>query len=72
MGDRRIMDNLITPFERLEQLYIFAKGKELDELQFEFVISALFPNVWTNVQEELRKQHALGYAEGLRSAAEDE
>lgn len=60
------MDNIVTTFTELENVYQFAKEKHLEEIRFEFIMSALFPNIYDNIKKEMFKQHALGYAEGLR------
>ena len=71
MGDRRIMDNITTTFEDLEHVYQLAKKRNLDEIRFEFIISALFPDIYQNIKEEMMRQHALGFAEGRKSIEED-
>ena len=42
------------------------KNKKLKEVSFELVIGSLFPDVYKNIKEELRRQYTLGYSEGLR------
>lgn len=61
------MDNITTSFEILDKVYNFVKERELKEIRFEFIISALFPEIYKNIQEEMRKQHALGFIEGQNS-----
>lgn len=61
------MDNITTSFETLDKVYNFVKERELKEIRFEFIISALFPEIYENIQEEMRKQHALGFIEGQNS-----
>lgn len=35
-----------------------------DKVGLEFVLMYLFPTVWTNMQEEMKRQYTLGYMEG--------
>lgn len=35
------------------------------KVSLEFVLTALFPTVWHNIQEEMKKQYTQGYLEGL-------
>ena len=35
-----------------------------DKVGLEFVLMYLFPTVWTNIQEEMKRQYTLGYMEG--------
>ena len=65
------MDNITTTFEDLEHVYQFAKGRDLDEIRFEFIMSALFPDIYQNIKKEMMRQHALGFAEGRKSIEED-
>ena len=64
------MDNITTTFEDLEHVYQFAKWQDLDEIRFEFIMSALFPDIYQNIKEEMMRQHALGFAEGCKSIEE--
>ena len=48
-----------------------AKAK-LKELRFELVVGSLFPDVMNNIKEEMRRQHALGYTEGLKENEKQE
>ena len=65
------MDNITTTFEDLEHVYQFAKQRDLDEIRFEFIMSALFPDIYQNIKEEMMRQHALGFVEGRKSIEED-
>lgn len=38
--------------------------QEEDKVGLEFVLMYLFPTVWTNIQEEMKRQYTLGYMEG--------
>lgn len=64
------MDNITTTFKDLENVYQFAKWHDLDEIRFEFIMSALFPDIYQNIKEEMMRQHALGFAEGRKSIEE--
>lgn len=64
------MDNITTTFENLEHVYQLAKSLDLEELRFEFIMSALFPDIYQNIKEEMMRQHALGFAEGRKSIEE--
>jgi hypothetical protein len=70
-GRYRIMDNITTSFEDLEHVYQLAKKRNLDEIRFEFIMSALFPDIYQNIKEEMMHQHALGFAEGQKSKEQD-
>ena len=64
------MDNITTSFKDLENVYQLAKRRNLDEIRFEFIMSALFPDIYQNIKEEMMRQHALGFAEGRKSIEE--
>lgn len=38
------------------------------EITFEFLLTALFPSVWYNIQEEMRNQYTKGYLQGKEDA----
>ena len=69
-GRYKIMDNITTTFEDLEHVYQLAKRRNLDEVRFEFIMSALFPDIYQNIKKEMMRQHALGFAEGQKSNEE--
>lgn len=66
------MDNIVVSFEEFEQLYNVARKAKLKELRFELVVGSLFPDVMNNIKEEMRRQHALGYTEGLKENEKQE
>ena len=66
------MDNMVVSFEEFEQLYNVARKAKLKELRFELVVGSLFPDVMNNIKEEMRRQHALGYTEGLKENEKQE
>ena len=53
-------------FETFKKFYKATKQAIVKEVSFEFVVGSLFPHVIDNIKEELRLQHAAGYAEGLK------
>ncbi len=58
------MDHITVDFEKFEALYKIAKRKGLKELTFEFVVGSCFPDIFNNVQEEMRRQFTMGYIAG--------
>ena len=40
------------------------------EISFEYVLTALFPTAWNNIQTELSRQYTLGYIQGQKDAEE--
>ena len=64
------MDNITTSFNKIKKLYKTSKDLQLKEIKFEFVMSLLFPEIYDNIKEEMRRQYTLGYAEGLKSVKE--
>lgn len=60
------MDHITVDFEKFEALYKIAKRKGLKELTFEFVVGSCFPDIFNNVQEEMRRQFTMGYIAGQR------
>lgn len=44
------------------------KPKDDDDITFEFIIGSLFPDILDNIKKEMMRQHAMGYAEGLRDS----
>ena len=52
--------------DKIERMCNTLKKKKLKEVPFELVIGSLFPDVYKNIKEELRRQYTLGYVEGLK------
>lgn len=46
-------------------------GEENAEISFEFIIAALFPTSWNNIQAELSRQYTLGYIQGQKDSEEE-
>jgi hypothetical protein len=42
------------------------KKPDETELSFEFILANLFPRSWQAMQEALKKEHTLGFAEGMK------
>lgn len=57
--------------DKIERMCDTLKKKKLKEVSFELVIGSLFPDVYKNIKEELRRQYTLGYSEGLRGGKDD-
>lgn len=45
-------------------------GDENVEISFEYILTALFPTSWNNIQAELSRQYTLGYIQGQKDAEE--
>lgn len=56
---------------KIEKICEILKDNKIEETSFEFVIGSLFPKVYENIKEELRRQYTLGYSEGLRGGKDD-
>jgi hypothetical protein len=41
-------------------------GEENVEISFEYILTALFPTSWNNIQAELSRQYTLGYIQGQK------
>lgn len=41
-------------------------GEENVEISFEYILTALFPTSWHNIQVELSRQYTLGYIQGQK------
>ena len=52
---------------KIEKICKILKDNKVEETSFEFVIGSLFPKVYENIKEELRRQYTLGYTAGLES-----
>lgn len=66
-----MLDKLTVDYGKLKKLMKClrqANYKDDDEVSFEFIVGSCFPDAFQNIQEELRRQHALGYAEGLKDS----
>ena len=67
------MDKIITKLGQLRK--IVKKLNELDDnadITFEFLLTALFPSVLGNIQEEMRKQYTQGYLQGKEDSKNEQ
>lgn len=46
--------------------------KDDTEITFEFLMTAFFPSIWQNIQEEMRRQYTLGYIEGQQEVKNEQ
>lgn len=61
------MDKITVSREKFNKIYEIIKKQKLKEISFEFLVGSCFPDVMNNIKEEMRRQHAQGYAEGLKA-----
>lgn len=64
------MDKITVTYGKLKKIMKQLRQmnfQDSDEVSFEFIIGSCFPDIYNNIQEEMRRQHAMGYAEGLKS-----
>lgn len=59
---------ITVDFKTFQKVYQAAKRARLKEVTFEFIIASCFPDIANNIKQELRRQHACGYTEGLKAA----
>lgn len=57
-----------VPLKRLEAIVNMLKKEYSDDdfIPFTFIIASLFPNIWNNIQEEMKTQFTRGYSEGIQ------
>lgn len=65
------MNEITVKYKDLKKLMRLIREKTPDlhdetEISFEFVMSLCFPYVLKNIQDEMKRQHAQGYADGLK------
>lgn len=75
MQDNQIMTVKLQKIEDMchalrECEYLSDKIDENYEISFEYVIASLFPNIYDNIINELKRQYTLGYIEGQKSNQE--
>jgi len=67
------MNKIITKLGQLRKIV-----KKLDkfddntDITFEFLLTALFPSVWSNIQEEMRNQYTRGYLQGKEDSKNEQ
>ena len=67
------MNKVITKLGQLRK--IVKKLNKLDDnadITFEFLLTALFPSVWSSIQEEMRKQYTCGYLQGKEDSKNEQ
>ena len=65
------MDKITVTYGKLKKIMKQLRQMNFqddDEVSFEFIIGSCFPDIYNNIQEEMRRQHAMGYAEGLKNS----
>ena len=65
------MENISVKYSKLKKIVDILKQrgtKANDDVSFEFIVGSLFPDVLTNIKEEMKRQHAQGYIEGMEEA----
>ena len=60
------MNKLVVERKKIEKICKSLKERKVEEVSFEFLIGSCFPHALDNIKEEMRRQHALGYAEGIK------
>ena len=48
------------------------KQSDNADVTFEFLLTALFPSVWSSIQEEMRKQYTRGYLQGKEDSKNEQ
>ena len=67
------MNKVITKLGQLRKTV--KKLNKLDDnadITFEFLLTALFPSVWSSIQEEMRKQYTRGYLQGKEDSKNEQ
>lgn len=62
------MEHITVNVKTLDKIYKIIKEKNITEVPFEFLIGSCFPNIMDNIKTEMKRQHAMGYAEGLKES----
>ena len=65
------MDKITVTYGKLKKIMKQLRQmnfQDSDEVSFEFIIGSCFTDIYNNIQEEIRRQHAMGYAEGLKNS----
>lgn len=73
MSDLKVIDTV--KFSRLKRmvnsLELHSKEDIDMDISFEYIIASLFPSCYKNIQDELKRQHTLGYMQGLKEREEN-
>lgn len=63
------MDNITTKLGRIRKMVNkLTQHSDDTEVTLEFLLTFLFPTVWSNIQEEMRNQYTKGYVQGKEDA----
>lgn len=66
------MNKIVTRLGQVRKMVNRLKLHSDDtEITFEFMLSFLFPSVWNSIQEEIKRQHTLGFIEGKKDSLEE-
>lgn len=68
MNGENIMDKITVDIEKLDTIMKVLHDTNTKEVSFEFLVGSCFPKILTNIKEEMKRQHAMGYAEGLKES----
>lgn len=60
------MEHITVKRETLDKVYKAVKKLNMKEITFEFLVGSCFPDIMSNVKEEMRRQYTLGYIEGQK------
>ena len=60
----------LSDLEKLAERTKKHVGDEDIEISFEYILTALFPTAWKNIQSELSRQYTLGYIQGQKDLEE--
>lgn len=67
--DQKYVNNLpVVKLSTIERMVKTLKKETSEdiELNLEFVLTALFPNCWNNIQKEMSRQYTMGFIAGTR------
>ena len=67
--DQNYANNLPTVKLSVIERMVTSLKKDSDEdldLNFEFVLTALFPTCWQNIQKEMSRQYTMGFIAGVK------
>lgn len=63
------MDNITTKLGRIRKMVNkLTLHSDDTDITFEFLLTFLFPTVWSNIKEEMRNQYTRGYVQGKEDA----
>lgn len=68
MNGENIMDKITVDIKKLDAMMKVLHDTNTKKVSFEFLVGSCFPKILTNIKEEMKRQHALGYAEGLKES----